>query len=236
MKIGNKWVLAALLTLASSSLSAAPITGSFNIIGTVTVSGAVVDWQSNGGTTGSFATEVPATGDFAGLSCGNPPFCTGVAKDLLPPPGPVLSFLSGFTAPGFGTLFFDMTAIIPPGAPACSTVTNPGLNVDCTLGAFTLKNTASGVAVDFGLTGFFQRGADLTSRNSGIGLYTTQLVGATVLGVVQTINTGGSISASYSGNYIASATIPEPGTAAMLGIGAIAMFLGRMRSKRRSNS
>jgi len=236
MNLGNKWVLSALLALASSSLSAAPISGQFNITGNVSVSLAVVDWQSNGGTTGLFTTESPNSGDFSGLFCGNPPHCTGVAKDLFPPPGPVLSFLSGFTAAGFGGLFFDMSGVIAPTAPACSTVTNPLVNVDCSLGQFTLKNTGAGVQVDFGVTGFFQNGADLTSRNTGVGLYTTQMAGKTVLGVVQNIAGGGFESASYSANYVASAAVPEPGTAAMLGIGALAMFLGRMRSKRRSNS
>lgn len=234
MKIANKWVLAALLTLASASLSAAPIVGTFNMTGTVTVSAAVVDWQSNGGTTGLFTTEAPATGDFSGLFCGNPPYCTGVAKDLFPPPAPVPSFLSGFTSPGFGGLFFDLTSVIAPTVAACTGA--EAIGVDCSIGQFTVKNTTSGVAVDFGVTGFFQNGADLTTRNSGIGLYTTQLAGSSVATVLQTIGTGGSISASYSANYISSAVIPEPGTAVMLGIGAIAMFLGRLRSKRRSDS
>lgn len=210
--------LAALLLIFTPNASAAPIIGGFNMTGSVTVSMTTVDWNSNGPPTGTFVVNSPATGDFAGLFGGNPPFFTGTVKDLVAPPVPVARFLDLFTAPGFGGLFFDLSSVIAPAAPAC-TGANPPVNVDCSFGAFTIKNSAGGgVAVDFGVLGFFQNGVDLTTRTPGSGLYTTQLVNQTVASVFATITTGGSISAAYSANYM---TIPEPQAASLVLMGIL---------------
>ena len=198
--------------------------------GSVTVNLTTVDWSSNGPPTGTFVVNSPAFGDFAGLFGGNPPFFTGTVKDLVAPPVPVARFLDLFTAPGFGGLFFDLSSVIAPVAPACTGANLP-VNVDCSFGAFTIKNSAGGgVAVDFGVLGFFQNGLDLTTRTSGRGLYTTQLVNETVASVFSTITTGGSISAAYSANYLSSTEIPEPATVVMFGAGLVAIGLIRRRN------
>ena len=197
--------------------------------GSVTVSANTIDWSSNGGTTGTFITNSPATGFFTGLFGGNPPVYFGTVKDLSAPPTSVASFLNSFTAPGFSNLFFDLTNVVAPTAAACSFVTNPGIDVPCALGSFTLKNTSTGVAIDFGVSGFFQDGADLTTRNLGIGTFSTQLTGTNVLAVAQTIAGGGSVAAAYSANY--NAGVPEPSSLVLFcfggGLIAIRAYRGR---------
>lgn len=167
-----------------------------------------------------------------GLFGGNPPFYTGTVKDLTtivpavtPPVG---RFLDLFTAPGFGGLYFDLTNIIAPTAPACSFVVNPAQDVPCSLGSFTLKNSTSGVSIDFGVLGFFQNGGDLTSRSLGTGSYSTQLVGSNVLAVAG----GGSVAASYSANYVAG--VPEPSSIALFCLGG--GLIGALRAYRSRRS
>ncbi len=214
--LNSKQLLILTIALGVSTASAAPIVGTFNMTGSVTVSAATIDWSSNGGTTGTFITNSPSTGFFTGLFGGNPPVYFGTVKDLSVAP-PVGRFLDSFTAPTFGGLYFDLTNIIAPTAPACSFVINPGLDVACSLGSFTLKNTLSGVAIDFGVLGFFQNGVDLTTRSIGLGSYSTQLVGSNVLAVATTIAGGGNVATSYSANY--SAGVPEPSSLALFCIG-----------------
>lgn len=230
----NKLVQASTLVAVFFAVSlnsfAAPIVGGFNMSGSVSVNLTMVDWSSNGPPAGTFVVNSPAFGDFAGLFGGNPPFFMGTVKDLVAPPVPVARFLDLFTAPGFGGLFFDLSSVILPVAPACTGANLP-VNQDCSLGTFTLRNSAGGgVSVDFGVLGFFQNGLDLTTRASGRGLYTTQLVNETVATVFNTIVTGGSISAAYSANYFSSTEIPEPATVVMLGAGLVAIGLIRRRN------
>lgn len=207
----STWVAA--FFAVSLSSSAAPLVGGFGMGGSVTISLTTVDWSSNGPPTGTFITQSPATGDFVGLFGGNPPFYTGTVKDLFAPPVPVPRFLDLFTAPGYGGLSFDLSSVIAPVAPPCSTVVNPAVNQDCSLGAFTLRNTAGGgVSIDFEVLGFFQNGLDLTSRAQGRGLYTAQLVNNSVLNVVTTIAGGGSISSAYSADFVSGSTPAETPT------------------------
>ena len=110
------------------------------------------------------------------------------------------------------------------------------VNVSCSAGpspnAFTLKNTGSGVSVDFAVEGFFQNGADLTSRSFGTGTYTTQLNGETILSVLQQAGSANGFSAAYSANF--NAAVPEPSTFSMGIVGLALAGLGVLTSRRRS--
>ena len=224
-KVSKLPILTALLTFGALSASAAPIYGTFNISGSVTVGGLFIDWSSNGPTTGTFSTNSPSTGFFAGLFGGNPPFYTGTVKDLNGPPV-VSRFLDLFTAPTFGGLYFDLAGIVAPTASAC--VGNPALNTPCALGSFTLTNTASGVAVDFGLFGFVQNGLDATTRTSATGLYSTQLLGTNIGAVAATLNGGGSIASSYSATY---SSVPESSSIWLMCIGGGLLGMGAYRKR-----
>ncbi len=219
------------------STNAAVITGSFNMIGSVRVNATTIDWLPTGGGVGTFRTVDPSTGFFIGISdsIGS---LTGTAKDLTNPPTgvgtPVFvgSFLSGFSAAGFSGLFFDLTMIRASTAATCTGA--EAVNVSCSAGpspnAFTLKNTGSGVSVDFAVEGFFQNGADLMSRSFGTGTYTTQLNGETILSVLQQAGSANGFSSAYSASF--NAAVPEPGTLAMGFAGLALVGLGIFASRR----
>jgi hypothetical protein len=246
--------LIALLGLAVSA-SAIPIVGEMNITGSVVVNATDLNFippsgpgapPCGGGETGfgCFATNLPDVGYFTGIS----PFANaGQSRDLTVGPGgaaplpqhivvggpmpPVVNFLGSFVVPGFTTLGFDLTFVPASGAPICTGF--EAVNQSCTPSAgnpLTLKNTGTGVEVDFGVFGNFHAhgGADF---GAGLGVYTTQLVGATIAGVLTTIDNGGSIAASYSANFKSfDTTVPEPATLLTFGLGSVA--LGAIRRRR----
>ena len=229
--------LLAMLSLGlTSTINAAPITGSFNITGSVRVNANTIDWLPLGGGVGTFRTIDPSTGFFIGISDNVGTF-TGIAKDLVNPPTgvgvPVFlgSFLSGFSAAGFTALFYDLTKIRASTAPTCTGA--EAVNVSCSAGpfpnAFTLKNTGTGVSVDFAVEGFFQNGADLTSRSFGTGTYTTQLNGETISSVLQQAGSANGFGSSYSASFN---TVPEPGTLAMGVFGLVLVGLKVFTSRR----
>lgn len=225
--------LAMALFLASSANAA--IFGTMNITGSVRVDATNIDWIPLAGGTGTFSTIFPATGYFAGIY--NPavsPAYTGTAKDLnsvsQPVGGAIFldSFLSSFTAPGYGGLTFDLTQIFASNAPVCTGA--EGLNTPCAAVAgspFTLSNTSQGVAVLFSVAGFFQAPGE--SDAYATGSYTTQLNGRTIASVLQTLGTGGFIDSSYSAEYSA---VPEPGTTGLMmaGLGMLAAAARRKRT------
>lgn len=220
-----------------SSVNAAVITGSFNITGSVRVNATTIDWAPLGGGVGTFRTIDPSTGFFVGISDNIGTF-TGMSKDLVNPPSgvgvPIFvgSFLSGFNAPTFSALFYDLTKIRASTAPTCTGA--EAVNVSCSAGpspnAFTLKNTGSGVSVDFAVEGFFQNGGDVTSRSFGTGTYTTQLNGETIASVLRQAGSANGFESSYSASFN---TVPEPGTLAM-GIFGLALVSLKVFTSRRN--
>jgi len=220
------------LLAASISSSAAPLTGGFGIVGNVTVNLTTIDWGSDDGGDGLFITTGPDLGDFDGIATALPVIHTGTVKDLIAPPAPVLRFLDGFSAPGFGGVFFDLSSVIAPIAPACTGL-NLVVDVPCSLGAFTIKNAVlGGVVVDFGVSGFFQNGADPSTRTAGKGLYSTQLLNESVATIYLKINNGQSISTAYAASFLATpgAEVPEPSAYLLIGIGITGLGLFRRRN------
>lgn len=218
------------------SLNAGPLTGQFNLNGSVNVTATTIDWLPLGGPTGQFRTIDPSSGSFIGISDPLGTY-TGLMKDLTNPPSgvnvPILvsSFLSAFTSPvlapnglTYNTLIFDLTLIRASTAPTCTGA--EAVNVSCSAGAFpnafTLKNTGSGTEVDFAIEGFFQFTGDVSTRTFGSGLYTTQLNGQSIGDVLTQSGQPGGFTAAYSANFVASG-VPEPTTQLML-LAGIAMI------------
>jgi len=166
-----------------------------------------------------------------------PQFDPGFIRDLatsantlgyeVAPPETAISidnFLSFASAPG---LNIRLTKL--PNA------TNCDANVIC-VGPFQLVQNGPAVSVSINVIGVVLSGGDSSAFTGQI---TAQFLGlsgqgTTVAEVLAEANSSqGALANSWSGAITASA-IPEPGTVTMLGIGAIAMFLGRLRAKRRS--
>ena len=242
-------VTVALVGLAAP-LSAAPITGTLNIAGSVQVNSTKIDWYPIAGTEGTFTTTFPGTDYFAGIY--NPvdpaisaPY-TGNAIDLVMPQAfPLPNFLNDFSAPDpkYDDLSFTLLDVVDPTAPPCTGF--EGNNQPCSLGEFTLTQTSTAtgtaVTVNFNVLGFF---VDLTEGDPGInlatGAYTTQLntpAVDTIAEVRAIILSGNSVQASYSATYnVNPAVIPEPATLLTFGTGSFLLAAHKRRRAKKQNA
>ena len=220
-------------------VAAAPITGTMGIAGAVTVSATTIDWLPAGGPDGTFGS-LTGTEYFADVF--NPgifPAYTGEALDLTGQIFPIANFLSQFeedpeVVSEYDDLSFTLEGIIAPSAPACNG-TETAIGTTCSLGPFTLLQTATGVDVTFDVFGSF---VDLTygddgSLNNAIGLYTTQISGATIASISATLDAGGSINATYSADFTATA-VPEPATMLTFGLGTAVLAAHRRRRAKKN--
>lgn len=219
--------LAIAFMASAGTTQAAPIMGTFDITGSVTVSGTSLDFGSNGAADGLFSI-TGATGYFSGYSAGLAN--AGDNRDLSVPPGVanVTHFVDFLLGPRSG-FFIDMTFLAPGGGPACP----PGAPVgaSCTVAGSPLLITRSGTnpnntTVTMSFTGTATNGAD-----SGIasGLFTAQFLGQSPEQLLATINAGGTISTSYSATL--GVGVPEPAsvTTAVFGLGLMGFGVWRRR-------
>lgn len=245
--------LAAAIVGAASIASAAPIVGTLNIGGSVTVSATTINWRPPAITDpetgfGTFTTILPGTGYFATIPSPSPPFYIGQQRDITRVPAlagaptlPALAlvgvpifiddYLSNFTAPGYGGLTFDLTFILQSSAPICTG--GEAVNQSCRPDAgspFTLTRLQEGTAVSFEVRGNFTDSNVVDSLSPLYrGRYTTQL-GLSIGDVLATVGTpGGTIDAAFSANFEA---IPEPGTVGLALTGLALIVVGAVRKRR----
>lgn len=238
------------LVLGSTMAYSAPITGTLNISGSVAVSATTIDWLPSGTGVGSFSVdEFTQEGYFA---TGTLPGSGGTSRDLVNPGGggsdvvgSPFNTSSPFTAPAFLTFAADPNVVfhlqfINPGvfssagctaAPAAAGQTcTPDLPPGFGDSPFNMSNTtATSSAVTF------QVGGQVENLMTGelspfIGTYSTQFVSRNFQQLLATINAGGSVSATYSANFIVG--VPEPGTWLTMGFGSLLFILGRKRFSR----
>ena len=220
--------IAIALVASAGTTQAAPIIGTFDIAGSVTVSGTSLDFGSNGAADGLFSI-TGATGYFSGYSAGLAN--AGDLRDLSVPPGVVniTHFLDLLLGPRSG-FFIDMTFLAPGGGPVCP----PGAPVgaSCTVVGSPLLITRSGTnpnntTVTMSFTGLATNGAD-----SGIasGLFTAQFVGQSPEQLLAIVSSGGTVTTSYSASF-GVAAVPEPAsmTTALFGIGLMGFGVWRRR-------
>lgn len=231
---------------------ALPVTGLVNIGGSSTaVTTTAVDFYggafcqtANPGSAGCFLALLPLTGDFTTLVPGAQ---SGTIKDLQGPPVSGNISLADFVVFTNG-VHFDLTRVIPGGAPDCATVNTNAPNATCTpvlpggqISPFVLTNSndgpiASNASVFFNVEVSAWKGSSGTGTSFFTGAFNTPSAGKNIADILTDISNNVPVAAAYSANFVGAAAVPEPGTVTMLGIGAIAILFGRMRAKRRSDS
>jgi hypothetical protein len=237
------------LGLFALPASAAPITGVLNILGSAVVTADTIDWAPDGGATGTFVVSADSEAYFDGIEVPFP-INTGDSLDLPAGPFPVANFLSNFTTPNpeFDDLSFTLEGFDIPALPVCGTADGSpsgivGDETGETCVAFagspfslTVGSNPATTDVGFNVFGSF---VDLTfgddgSLNNAIGLYTTNISDLTPIAIQSIILAGGSVEASYSAEFNASAVpVPEPVSLSLTGFGLAALAY-RMRRRRQS--
>lgn len=221
--------LAVCLLAISTPMHAAPLSGTLNISGGVSVGTTTIDWLTLPGG-GQFAVDPSSTGSFAAF-IGQEGNATNLDVSVQPVGAP-FSLPDFLTLPGIS---FTLTFISPGvfGSADCFAAPAPGQV--CTplfpppKSPFNLVNTDSGSTVSLSLAGTVQSAGGPVQNWKGV--YTTQFVGTTYQELLQAISTGGSVSAAYSANFQAEvAPVPEPSTV-FLTLGGLALLGGALRRK-----
>ncbi|MBL8178818.1 MAG: PEP-CTERM sorting domain-containing protein [Bryobacterales bacterium] len=234
--LGRTALAVSAMALLGVTASAAPIYGVLKIGGNVQVNLSTINFQPFANVVSGTATVQDGTGYFAGAQGGFPgaPIENVTILDLVDPtppptPGPlsVPNFLSGFTAPGFGTLAFNLLGIVAPAANsgAC-TVAGVTAGNSCSLGVFSLQQNGDGsTTVTLVVTGEFVDGVNGPTHARG--RFTTQ-VDVSSGSIYNTIvNQNGSITENYSANFN---SVPEPATFGLIGAALVAAGVMRRRS------
>jgi hypothetical protein len=200
-----------LLACAHTAL-AAPITGSLNISGSLTLTSSAITFVPGGqfgvdlfGQTGSF---VPLAGT-SGIALGIPTTAGSVT---------VNNFLTFAIEPG---LHFDLASLNPGVFSAVACGAPPAAGQTCTPpgSILSLVNTGVSSIAAFTVEGTVVNPVGDTSDFTGT--YTTQFSGASFQSLLATLGSGGSLTASYSANFAVEASVPapvpEPATLLLLG-------------------
>jgi hypothetical protein len=222
-----------------ANLSAAPISGSFDLAGNVVVSssGGIVTVAFN-----QLVTSTPnkanvgntVSGDFLGLQ-GTTVSIANLNSGTEPagPPFAAVPFISFDAAPvGFPTLLINQ---VFPGVfsnAQCGAAPAPGqtCTVDPT-SPFNLTNTPGSGGTINSTAIFNVAGVTSDGQSSWTGLFSANF-NVPYQSVLQTFSQNGSVSNTYSGTFIVTTTpIPEAGTLSLLGLGLVAMS---MKLRRRS--
>jgi len=229
-------VLGVLSFVALSTVYATPIVGTVNTTGVAAVNLTSINFLSGTFVPNLFAVSVPVSGSFTGLAG-----TTGTINNLTnnitnTGPQPVgVSFSDPawmvFTSAS-PVIDFDLSFIFPgiDGTAGCG---SSAIGATCTpfsFSPFNLQNTSTGTSVAFSVAGNARN--SLTGELSPFtGNFTTQITGQTIPKILATINTGGTVTNSYSANFIVTA-VPEPGTILLLGAGLIGLGLLQRRRAR----
>lgn len=225
------WSLAVLVVAVLAPAASASVVGYLSVAdcsgGGVIVSATLIDWQI-GSPQACFQvginTDVTSVGDGT-LTAAAPDGTINDLPSLLPQNGD-----AGFMT--FGNFKFDLALVggFGPGSTTDCAV-NPGLNNSCSISGtspFLLTQTSTGTSVTLLAHGtIFDIGDSATTYWGGS--FTTQITGQLPAAIETTINGGGHISSSFSGEFDIGA--PEPVSMALIGGGLIGLAAIKRRKR-----
>ncbi len=225
-------VLKTVLVAASLTAAIPAFADVLNTVGSVEITSGNIAFYPLGGTSGTFVVGPPDTGMFAGLAV-----TTGTIMDLNSTAEPintqvnVPNFMTFAAAPN---LSFTLTELLGGTQGACpGPPPAPGQSCTPTGTPYNLNNlTANSSSAGFTVNGYVVDTNHPGTQTSFSGLFTTQFANESLQQVIQTIETGGKLDATFSAQFIATPT-PEPGTIFTLCGGGLLM-LG-MRAFRKRN-
>jgi hypothetical protein len=143
-----------------------------------------------------------------------------------------ITFSQGVASP----ITFDLTQILP-GTGTAANCTNGSGNPCTPAGSpFTLTQSSTGVTVNLAFLGNAYTGTAASGTTPVSSLFTTQIVMPcnTDASCLALLGAGGTIDASYSASFVASA-IPEPSSLFLIGAGLVGMgSLARRKLEKRS--
>jgi hypothetical protein len=194
----STWVSGAAMSTtlfaAATPAYSAAITGDLNFGGSLIATSTTFDFLPAGGGNGNFTISEfspPNTGFFSTLNN-----TTGKIADfsnLTIPIATPVSFANFLTFDAAPTVSFTLTSL-PAGT------TSPLLPT-------TFTQVGTGVTASFSVFGFFVDSASPGERFDGVGNFSTQFNNTTVEGLLDQLNSGGSVSATYSASFT---SVPEP--------------------------
>jgi hypothetical protein len=235
--------------LICASLHAAPITGTFNIAGTITVTNTNITWTLNDvpftadkatigpGDTGSFAPLAGSMVTIHDLTNGPLPLGQPVGVNIAPA-FPFISFDSPIAiAAGFPTL--NLNFIFPGiySSAACGTLP-PAVGQTCTPSVpggspFNFVNNPPPAPLGPQATATFAfQGVTSDGLENWIGNFTSQFT-VPYQTVLSQLGTTGSVTNTFSASFTLSPVppVPEAGTMSLLGLGLVA-FSYKLRRRR----
>jgi PEP-CTERM motif len=219
-------LLALPVMFITNSASAAPVTGTANIAGNVTVQDGTITFAP------TFTNAAPGaqeTGNFSGLTGGTiQSLSGGPVTGFLPTPiTGFINFSTGVAAP----VIFDLTYIAPGvGTLAGCSSSSPGSLCTPTGSPFTLiQLTSNTVIASLQFNGVSYTGSAATGTSPTTAIFSTQsAINGTLPEIFNLLVRGGAVSGvTYSASFVATPTptIPEPGSMMLMGVGLISAGL-----------